>query len=266
MSGDAPPSGSRVREPHRSGFRAGVSCGLRGIGRCIVTPSLWPWALVPALLTVFLFGATIVSLHEGLDAWIREKVASWFGEGWAPWLAGFGSVVFALAALVVVYLVFAPVARVVAAPFLAVLSDRTMRRVVGAEPPALAGGPAVRFVLRPIGDALVFLVVRLVVTLPALLLHCIPFVGSILFFLVLVPLEGLDRMDVAQSSRGVTTNDRLAFLRRHFGACCGLGLVAAVLLIVPVVNVLMLPGLVVGAVLLDAEVSDDFPARSGAAA
>jgi uncharacterized protein involved in cysteine biosynthesis len=50
----------------------------------------------------------------------------------------------------------------------------------------------------------------------------------------------------------------------HPGACVGLGLVAAGLLLVPFANFLLLPGLAVGALLLDREASADFPPQVAA--
>jgi CysZ protein len=238
----------------RSGFGLGLSCGLRGIGRCVTTPALWPWALVPAALAFALFVMPWWLAHDAVEARLRAWAEEQAGAGWgsaASWTATF---VLFLAALVALYLVFAPLARVVAAPFLALLSDRTARALAGAEPPPLATHPFARFVFVPVRDALVFLAVRVVVTALLLPLHCVPF-GSLVFFALLVPLEGLDRMDVAMSSRGVPLGRRLAFLGEQTGACIGLGVVAAALILVPVANVLLLPGLAVGAVLLDRAVT-----------
>jgi len=244
-----------------AGFATGVRCGMRGLGRCITTPALWLWALGPALVTTVLFVLPLWWTHDALTERMRSLVGESWGEGWGTAVSTTLTVVFVVVAVLLLYLVFAPVARVVAAPFLAVLSDRTVRGIAGAEPPPFAGSRFRRWVLVPVRDALVFLVIRLFVTVLFLPLLCVPVVGPLLLFLVLAPLEGLDRIDVAQSSRAVPVNERIAFIGRNFGACFGLGVVAAGLLLVPVANVLLLPGIVVGAVLLDAEVSPDFPGR-----
>lgn len=247
------------RAPVRpSGFLLGVRCGLRGVGRCVVTPRLWPWALVPALLTTCLFAAPFVALHAALEETIRTFVDEHLGATGSAVAAWGFTFVLAAAGLVLMYLVFAPLARVVAAPFLSVLSDRTVAGLLGRDTPVQPGGPFLRYVVRPVGDAVLFLLVRVAVMLVA---SPLLFLGpaSFLFFVVMVPLEGLDRMDVAQSARAVPVGRRLSFVREHFGACTGLGAVAAVLLLVPVANVMLLPGLAVGAVLLDREVSPDFP-------
>lgn len=258
--------GGSTARPRRGGFALGVRCGLRGVGRCVTTPALWPWALVPAALTFALLGVPLWLLHDAVRERVSDVVAGW----WDGRLAGAAStavgVLLFVVSLVVVYLVVAPLARVVAAPFLALLSDRTLRTVAGTEPAALPGGRLRRYVVVPLRDALVFLAIRAVATVLLLPLLCVPVVGGVLLFVALVPLEGLDRMDVAQSSRAVRLRHRLGFLRRQPGACIGLGLVSGALLLVPVANVLLLPGLVVGAVLLDAEVSPDFPRAAPEAA
>lgn len=246
----------------RAGFLVGVSCGLRGLGRCVTTPALWPWAIVPALLTACLFLLPFWGLHATFEEEIRAFADEHLGGPGGSIAAGVFAFVVAAVALVCAWLVFAPLARVVAAPFLALLSDRTVKGLIGREPPVVPGGPFVRFVLVPLRDALLFLGIRVVWTVLAFPFLFVPVAGPFLFFGLLLPLEGLDRMDVAQSSRAVPLGRRLALVVRNFGACTGLGLVAGGLVLVPFVNVLLLPGLAVGAVLLDREISTDFPEAS----
>jgi uncharacterized protein involved in cysteine biosynthesis len=103
------------------------------------------------------------------------------------------------------------------------------------------------------------LLVRIVVIVLALPFLLIPIVGQILFAVALFPLEAMDLLDWAQSARGVPLSRRLPFLRQKLTACTGLGAGAALFLFVPLVNVLVLPALLVGAVLLDQRLSPDFP-------
>lgn len=263
MTAGAASTAATPRRP--GGFAAGVRCGFRGLGTCVTTPALWPWALVPALITAAVFASLYLFSHSSATTWARDTARELLGEGWAGAASWTAAVLVAGVMIVVLYLVFAPIARVVAAPFLAVLSDRTVGRIAGAAPQVPTRAPFVRFVVVPVRDALVFLALRIVAMAVLSPVLCFPGVGALVFFLALVPLEGLDRMDVAQSSRGVPLGRRVSFAWRRFGACCGLGIVAAALLLVPVANVLLLPGLVVGAALLDAEVSEDFPRLTAAA-
>ncbi len=264
--GGAPQRPALVRRAARGAFDGtrGVALGaraiLRGVGRLVRTPWLWPYGVAPVLVALVVFGGTLAWTLEVAVPAARDAAAERLGDvgGVAAWIVTFLLVLAAFA--FAFYAAFPSIVRVVAAPFLALLSDRAYREIAGHPAPQPPGARFVRWVLRPIGEALVLLAIRLVVTALALPLLCIPVAGPILFFLVLLPLEGMDLLDLAQSARAVPLGRRLAFVRGHLGASAGLGLGAAGVLFVPGLNVLFLPALVVGAVLLDAEMCDDFAA------
>ncbi|MCG3136120.1 MAG: Sulfate transporter CysZ [Planctomycetes bacterium] len=241
------------------GFLTGVRCGLVGVAACATTPALWPWALGPIAVAGLFFFLPAWVVGAAVTEWFRGHVTDWLGETAAGWITAGGALVLAAVVLIAAWFAFAPIARVLAAPFLALLSDRTVRRLAGREPPALPGGPFVRYVGRPVLDALVFLAIRLAVTVVTLPLLLLPVAGAFLFAAAQASLEGMDRMDVALSSRGVSREGRLRFVRRNFAAATGLGTVALLLVAVPVVGLFLFPGLAVGAVRLDRALTPTFP-------
>lgn len=240
------------------GVGAGARCVVSGVLRLIRTPWLWPYGIAPVAIAIVVFVGVTYGMVDWLVPSARALAAEYTGEwgGVAATILSFAVLV--AAALLTFYVAFPSIVRVFAAPFMALLVDRVYAEVAGHETPPLPGGRVVRWVLRPIYEALALLVVRLVVTVIALPLICVPVVGAALFFAVLLPIEGMDLLDLAQSARGVPLRERLRFVRRHLAASSGLGLGAAGLLLVPVLNVFFLPALVVGAVLLDQRISPDF--------
>lgn len=239
------------------GFFTGIACVYRGIARLVASPSLWAYALAPVIATALLLAGLIVAMNESavepLTAWARDVVG---GAAWTQWVSAV--LVWSLVA-VALYLVFSSLVRVVAAPFLALLADRTVAQVSGMPSPAAPGGPLVRWVLRPFAEALVVLALRLAITVVALPLLLIPVAGGVAFAVVSMWMVGLDFLDVALSGRGVLLKARLRFVLAHPAACLGLGTGGGLLLFVPCVNMICLPAIVVGAVLLDARLSPDFP-------
>ena len=238
-------------------FVTGLSCAFRGIVHLAATPSLWGWALAPIAVSSVVLGGAAVLGHNAL----ADVVTKWSDEhlgGSAVTGIAF-HVLFWAAFCVAMFFVFSFVVRLIAAPFLALLAERTVPTVSGAPAPASPGGPFVRWVLRPLGEAIVLLALRLAVTLLALPLLFVPVVGAILFTGVSMALLGLDLVDIAQSSRGIVLGPRMRFAWRNAWACLGLGVGAGFLMLVPCVNVLLLPAAVVAAVLLDSRLAPDFP-------
>jgi CysZ protein len=238
-------------------FSVGLSSAAGGVGRLVATPSLWAWSIAPVVVSSAVLGA----LGAMSYSWLHDRIRAWAEETLGGSLAtsiAFG-VLFWVAFAAFLYVAFGGIVRVVAAPFLALLADRTVAHLIGRPSPAGPGAPLVRWVLRPVGEALVVLAIRAGVTLLALPLLFVPVAGTFIFSAVMMALLGLDLIDIAQSARGVLLPERLRFFRRHFGACFGLGVGTGLLMLVPCVNVLLLPAIVVAGVLLDSRIAPDFP-------
>ena len=244
------------------GFATGFACSLHGIVHLALTPSLWGWALAPVVTAVLLLGGAGVIGHGALADVIRRWSEQQLGGSAATGIAF--HVLYWAAFGVAMFFVFSFVVRLVAAPFLALLAERTVPTVAGAPAPASPGNPFVRWILRPIGEAIVLLALRLAVTLLALPLLLVPVAGAILFTVVSMALLGLDLVDIAQSSRGVVLGPRMRFAWTNAWACLGLGVGAGLLMLIPCVNVLLLPAAVVAAVLLDSRLAPDFPRTAAA--
>jgi len=249
---------ARVTVSSGVSFTTGTFCVLRGLKRMVHTPWLWPYAAAPVVVALLSFVGVIYWLVNWLAPAMQEVVASRLPD----WLASaawfFTAAGLIGAGLIAMYFAFPAIVRVFAAPFLALLADKTYESVSGHPAPAPPGSKFVRWVVRPIYEAVVLLGIRIVVTVVALPLLCVPVVGTIAFFMIMLPLEGMDLLDLAQSARALPFGERLRFVRRNWIATSGLGLGAAGVLLIPFVNVFLLPSLVVGAVLLDQRMSPDF--------
>jgi CysZ protein len=236
-----------------TGFLLGLACVVRGTARLAATPALWAYAVAPIVATVV---GMILLVRLAIVGPVAERVRAWL-DG-TQWLAGAATTLVWVAAVAAGFLAFSTVVRVVAAPFLALLADRTVADLSGRPTPAAPGGPLVRWVARPFVEAVLLLGIRLAVTVAALPLLLVPVAGGVAFSVVAMGLLGLDLLDLAQSARGVLLGARLRFAFRHLGACLGLGVGAGLLFLVPCVNLLLLPATVVAGVLLDERLSPDF--------
>ena len=238
-------------------FFSGFGSAFRGVGTLVATPRLWPYAIAPAVAA----WALLVTALLFIERWGFEPLRVWATESlgdteWAGWLVYAVGWIVGVVAMMFVYCTFA---RVIAAPFLALLADRSVAHVSGRPAPAAPGDPLMRWVLRPLAEALQLLAIKLAVTLLALPLLLIPVAGPVLFWIVASALLGLDFVDVALSARGILMAERLRFARSHAAACLGMGVAGSLFLMVPCLNLILLPGCVVGAVFFDQRVSPSFP-------
>lgn len=238
-------------------FATGLVCALRGIVHLAAAPPLWGWALAPVVAAAAVLGGAAVLGHGALSDLVHRWSEEHLGGSGVTGIAF--HVLFWVAFAAAMFFAFSFVVRLIAAPFLALLAERTVPTVAGAPAPASPGPPLVRWVMRPIGEAIIVLAIRLAVTIVALPLLLVPVVGALLFTVISMALLGLDLVDIAQSARGVVLGPRLRFARAHAWACLGLGVGAGLLMLVPCVNVLLLPAAVVAAVLLDERLAPDFP-------
>jgi CysZ protein len=229
------------------GILGGLRAFLGGIGFILGTPSVWGYALVPALMALVLLGCScplgIWGAHRATDLLVGEVTGFWATTGvWA-----LKAVLWLLAVLVAVLLALG-----LAQP----LSGFALEAIARAQARSL-GVPGWD---RPAHLSTLLLTVRVTLLslglgIPALLLL---FVVGLFFppaLVVTLPLKFLvcawmlawDFLDYPFGLRGVRIRDRLQWVARRFGAFTAFGGAWTAFLIVPGVVLLVLPMGVAGA-------------------
>ena len=201
-------------------------------------PSLLMLSLIPIALTVVL----LLLLAFGCAWLIGQLVAGWIPDD----LRLPAQAVIFILALLLGYFIYLPLARVLLAPFGEALSRRThsisMRD---------GGWRSDAGWVRAMTEGLKLAVFHLVVALIALALGFIfPPVGVPIGILVAVFLSGLDFLDVPLSARGIPFRKKLGVVGRHKSLALGFGAASYLMLLIPGVNLLLLPVGVIGATLL----------------
>lgn len=240
----------------------GLTQPFRGLLFLLRHGSLWKLALVPLLINLVVVVAVSVLLFAYFDegfALATSFLEARAPESWYRWpdfalltairylIGG----VLVLVSLVLVYFVFLLAGSIVAAPFSDALSSRTELLRGGSVPPegkltlvALMrdGAGALADALRKAG----FFLGVFALLLP---LHLIPIVGSALYTLLsgvfAMHFVTLEFVDPCLTRRRLDFRAKRLWLARHRGAVLGFGAVMFAVLLVPIVNVLVLP---VGAV------------------
>jgi CysZ protein len=219
---------------------AGARAFAGGIGFVLTTPSLWPYALVPIAMLLFLvIGLSVAGVWaviRGID-FANAGVGSWF--------------LHILLSLVAV-LIAALLAFCLAGPF----SAFALNAIALAEEQDLTGRrPDRPDLLAQLLHSLVANLILLLVGCPALLslfaasLFCHPLlvVTVPLKFLVLGWLLAWNFLDYPFSLHGRGLTVRFQWVIRHFGAFTSFGLLWAILMVVPGIILVFLPMAVAGA-------------------
>ena len=228
--------------------------------------SLWTWAALPAAVNIGVFAAALGvflyffgTLYSLTTGWMYPAAPDfWLAWAWGvplrvfAWSIGF---VLLLAALLILYGAFLAFGLVIAAPFLALLSQRVEVLVTGKRAPDAASWKAVlatvfESVVDEFRKVAFFAGVQLVLWVFGILL---PFLApitvtvAILFTLVFMPLE---YAGFAMDSRRLRFAQRRALVWRHGWLMLGFGASASLSLLLPLLNFVCMPALVVGGTLM----------------
>ncbi len=228
----------------RLGFAHGLKSLPAAFGILLRTPRILLWLMPPLLITLLLDG---LAFYFAFD-WLRTEINSLVsGSGYSAWLR---TILDLLGAVVVVFVLdwsFAWLFLTLASPFQDSISaavERARRGFAGPEPAGFAG------FFRSMFQSAVQALALSSLTVLFLLVGIVPLVGPALFFLWSAFALGYSFIAIPSGRMAHRFTERLSFARRHFGAVLGLGLVVAVVSLVPLVNVLFMPVFVVAGTLL----------------
>lgn len=235
-------------------FAKGFWAPLGGLTFLRKTPALWRYVWVPALLNVFLFGGLgtlFVVLFPHLVGLILPQGGAWYLVILRAIMWILGSVLVLLLFLVT----FTAVGTAVAGPFNELLSERVEELKKGTYLKSQEGlWPQVRRSARSILESIKYLASYLLGSLVILLLGLVPAVGpplsSILGALWTFLFLTLEFGDYYLARHWVRFKERWGIVWSHKWASIGFGMGCSLLLMIPFLNLLLMPGAVTGGTLL----------------
>lgn len=228
----------------RLGFAHGLKSLPRACGVLLRAPRILLW-LIPPLVITLLFDVLAFYFGYGrLCSWM----ASLLPESWnATWLQALIGVMSAIAVIFLLGWSFAWVYLTMTSPFqdfISVAVEREIHGVAGPEPEGWKG------FLRSIWQSAVQAVVLTLLTLIFLVIGFVPILGAIVFFLWSAFALGYAFVSIPSGRMAQRFAERFAFVRRHRGAVLGLGVVIAIISLLPILNVICLPIFVIAGTLL----------------
>lgn len=219
----------------------------RGVRILLSTRRLWPYVWIPVLINtvvyalvvgagVYFFGDLMQLLLPVGDAWYVSV------------LRFFGWIVFSVVIVFGIYLTFFVVATIIASPFNEMLSAKyeelkTGRKVAeGLGVMAAVWQEVKRLVLYLVALGALVLVTSVLSVIPVLNL-----VVPVLWALFTGFVSALEFLSYTFDRRGMSLRAKFSYMRRTLGRCQGFGLAVAGAMMIPVLNLAVIPCAVVGA-------------------
>ena len=240
------------RRPRGSGPLAGLGYLSEGFSM-LRRPGVKRYVAVPLLVNIALFVGAILTAKRTFEA-LMLTMTDWL-PSWLDWLQWPLWILFGLTALLLVFYTFNVIANIIAAPFNGYLAARVEYLVTGVEPPSVARSiaaevwlQAVETVRRLIYMAWVLLavfIVTLLMGLSAVLAPAVP----VLWFVAGAWLLAIEYGEYPMTNHDLRFKTQKRRLRHHGTLTMSFGGFASLMLLVPGLNLFVMPAAVAGATL-----------------
>lgn len=225
---------------------------VRGI-RQIATPGIRRFALIPICINAVAFGLVVAIAARFYSVWMGWLLPA--GDAW--WLLMAKALLWLLFALVIVitlFFTFTVLANLIAAPFNGFLADAVEQRSAGAASTGLHVTPSIwREVPRAFVNELRKLGYYCVWALPLGLLFVVPLVQLAAPFawgLFVAWMLALEYGDYPMANHGIGFVEVRQRMRRHTALSLGFGGAVMAAMLIPVLNLIVMPAAVAGATLM----------------
>lgn len=249
-------------QPGMRGFVAGMRVFITGLKLVMPGGGLFKYALVPVLVSGFILLVLAIAAFFVAQALLVDWLAS---MDFAPWLSWLGGVLAFVLAVVAAYFLFGSVMKLFGPLFMDPICEQVHLRYTGRP---LAGPTTVGSVLKglvsSIPSALRSLLAALLIELPLAIFAMVTFVGAAVAIPVTGLLQGAELMDAPLALRNLKWSQRVGWVKAHFAPCTGMGAMAGLCMLVPVLNLFVVPAGIAAAtiLMLAADEIDPAPTQS----
>ncbi|MFK0311669.1 sulfate transporter CysZ [Pseudomonas sp. NPDC090233] len=219
--------------------------------KLVLSPNLRLFVLLPLAINLLLFGGMIYFAGHEFGLWLDALMPTL--PDWLSFLSYILWPLFVALLVLMVFFTFTLVANIIAAPFNGFLAEKVEVVVRGQDNfPAFSWGELVAMVPRTFGREMRKLGYFLPRAIALFILSFIPVVNVIaapLWLIFGVWMMAIQYIDYPADNNKMSWQDMLAWLREKRWQSLGFGGITYLALMVPVVNVLMMPAAVAGATL-----------------
>ncbi|WP_207937833.1 sulfate transporter CysZ [Pseudomonas sp. 51_B] len=219
--------------------------------KLVLSPNLRMFVLLPLAINLLLFGGLIYFAGHQFSLWLDALMPTL--PNWLSFLSYILWPLFVALLVLMVFFTFTLVANVIAAPFNGFLAEKVEVVVRGKDPfPAFSWGELVAMVPRTFGREMRKLAYFLPRAIGLFILSLIPVVNVVaapLWLIFGVWMMAIQYIDYPADNNKMSWQDMLAWLRSKRWQSLGFGGITYLALLIPGVNVLMMPAAVAGATL-----------------
>lgn len=228
----------------------GAGYVFRGL-KMLPDPEIRPFVLVPLLTNIFLFAVALWLLFSNFGGWIDYLISAFLPD-W-EWLQFLNYLLWPLFALLVffgVYYGFSIIANIIAAPFNGFLAEKVEKRLRGDVITDEGWGAVMALIPRAIGRELAKLAYYLPRVLFLLVLSFIPvinLIAPVLWLLFGAWMMAIQYCDYPMDNNKVSFKNMRKMLKADRLTSIGFGGIVQLGMLVPLLNLIMMPAAVVGA-------------------
>ncbi len=219
--------------------------------KLVLSPGLRLFVLLPLAINLILFIALICFAVDQFSGWLNSLMSGM--PSWLSFLDFLLWPLFVALLLMMVFFTFTMLANIIAAPFNGFLAEKVEVVVRGTDPfPAFSWSELVAMVPRTLKREVRKLSYFLPRTIGLLILSLIPglnLIATPLWLLFGVWMMAVQYIDYPADNNKMSWQDMLAWLRAKRWQSLGFGGITYVALLIPFVNLLMMPAAVAGATL-----------------
>ena len=217
--------------------------------KLVLSPGLRLFVILPVLINLIVFTGLIVLAVQQFSGWVDTFIPSL--PSWLSFLEYLLWPLFVVLVLALVFFTFTMLATLIAAPFNGFLSEKVEVVVRGKDDfPPFSWGELVAMVPRTMGREMRKLAYFLPRAIPLLILTFIPVVNLVaapLWILFGVWMMAIQYIDYPADNNKMSWQDMLAWLRSNRWNSMSFGGITYLALMIPGLNVLMMPAAVAGA-------------------
>lgn len=219
--------------------------------RLVLTPGLRRFVILPLTVNLLLFAALIGYAVSGFSSWVDTFMPNL--PSWLSFLEYVLWPLFVLLVLVIIFFTFTTLASIVAAPLNGLLSEKVEVVVRGQDDfPPFSWKELMAMVPRTLGREMRKLAYFLPRALALLILSFIPVLNiaaAPLWILLGVWMMAVQYIDYPADNHKLSWNDMMAWLREKRWQSLGFGGIVYLGMLVPLLNLLVMPAAVAGATL-----------------
>lgn len=232
-------------------FSDGVHYLFRGF-RLLKNERLWHLIVIPLIINILLFsGLFALGLHwmNAFTTWLNAHLPSWLV--WLDWLIW---LLFLFAGIIVMVYTFTLFANIIGAPFYGLLAEKIEKLETGEEIPGLGGFRGflrlIPYVLKQQWRLFCYYAPRAIVCIVLFFIPVVQLAAPFIWFILNAWMMNIQYMSYPMENHQLSFSVMKSQFRAHRSLSLGFGSIIMLGMMVPIVNLFVMPAAAAGGTLL----------------